>query len=685
MKKTTILLVLLAVFCSLSAKAINYQDSKSKVMYKLVEGESPYAIVCKSQSAKGDIVIPSSISWKGIEYPVTKIVDEAFWGNDDITSVVLPNGIKRLGAYCFSQCDNLRKVQLPDSLESMAPWCFLECRRLESIDIPSTLKDFEYGAFMNSGLKSVTIAEGVTSLGETTFKGCKRLSHIIIPKSVTGWMYGIFEDCTSLTSAGPIGGNYSIEFGWTDNIPVGAFYKIPNLRRIDLPNTLKSVGNDAFSETSISSIIIPYGVTHFGTSLEYCRELKNVVIPSTVKTISTRAFAGDCKLKTLMLPEGVEDLAPASLIECDSLSTIFIPKSVTSLAMWYSYYDELGCSYVSLKDVYVCWKIPPKISTNTFFGENYKMNTATLHVPTGCKEIYAGLLGWDVFSKIEEYDVGQIWQSGRSMGQIVLDREPYYRDDTEREYDNKFIFSLTDNSLSINGFYSGNPNTTQNLDYYINGHNIFLNIAADLDDETQSSVETQPLKLDVTIEGCKEDYYYIYLTGYSGKTAIVDDYTLHETSFKGYGVSGFVREKPPKTDITTGQKDPKESDDVDVVCRVRGIVGGHYQQRVRAKEGNVIYIDGTYNSQAEGEENVEAQTSLGQLAAGEYEIVLNVTDEDDVMPPFSATLTFRVGGTGIEILSADDDAGVFFDLQGNPVSNASRGAYIYNGKKIFIR
>ena len=179
MKKTTILLVLLSVFCSLSAKAINYQDSKSKVMYKLVEGESPYAIVCKSQSAKGDIVIPSSISWKGIEYPVTKIVDEAFWGNDDITSVVLPNGIKRLGAYCFSQCDNLRKVQLPDSLESMAPWCFLECRRLESIDIPSTLKDFEYGAFMNSGLKSVTIAEGVTSLGETTFKGCKRLSHII--------------------------------------------------------------------------------------------------------------------------------------------------------------------------------------------------------------------------------------------------------------------------------------------------------------------------------------------------------------------------------------------------------------------------------------------------------------------------------------------------------------------------
>ena len=71
--KKAIILVLLVVLCSLSAKAIYYQDSKSKVMYNLVEGESPYAIVCKSAAATGDVVIPPSITWKGIEYPVTKI------------------------------------------------------------------------------------------------------------------------------------------------------------------------------------------------------------------------------------------------------------------------------------------------------------------------------------------------------------------------------------------------------------------------------------------------------------------------------------------------------------------------------------------------------------------------------------------------------------------------------------
>lgn len=260
-----------------------------------------------------------------------------------------------------------------------------------------------------------------------------------------------------------------------------------------------------------------------------------------------------------------------------------------------------------------------------------------------------------------------------------------YTDSIITEYNNCFVFSLQDSVLSISGYYTGNPNFKTKLDYSINGHDIFLNLVSDLDKDMHGSAEMQPLALDVSIEGCTEDYYYIYLSGYYGKTAIVDDYTLHETSFKGYGVRGFVREKPPKTDISTGQKDPKEQDDVDVVCRVRGIVGGGYQQRVRSKEGNVINLEGTYNSQVEGNEDVEATTSLGQLEAGEYKVVLNVTDADDVMPPFSATLTFRVGGTGVEVISCDGDADVIFDLQGNPAGHAAQGLYIVNGEKVIIK
>lgn len=254
-------------------------------------------------------------------------------------------------------------------------------------------------------------------------------------------------------------------------------------------------------------------------------------------------------------------------------------------------------------------------------------------------------------------------------------------------YTNCFFFSLQDSVLYINGYYAGNPNLTTRMAYTVVGHEIYLSMASEMDKDTHGSSETQPLALDVSIGGCTEDYYYIYLSGYYGKTAIVDDYTLHETSFKGYGVRGFVREKPPKTDISTGQKDPKESSDVDVVCRVRGIVGGRYQQSVKSIAGRQIVLSGTYHSQEEGDEDVEATTSLGRLDEGEYSITLNVTDEDDVMPPFSATLTFVVGPTGVEMRSADGNGGdIIFDLQGNrTVTPAGGSIYIVNGKKILFK
>lgn len=262
-----------------------------------------------------------------------------------------------------------------------------------------------------------------------------------------------------------------------------------------------------------------------------------------------------------------------------------------------------------------------------------------------------------------------------------------YTESIVDDYNNFFVFSLQDNVLSISGYYTGNPNYLTKINYAINGNEIFLNMVSDLDKEKHSTIVMQPLKFDVGIEGCTEDYYYIYLSGYYGKTAIVDDYTLHETSFKGYGVRGFVREKPPKTDISTGQKDPKESSDVDVVCRVRGIVGGRYQQSVKSIAGRQIVLSGTYHSQEEGDEDVEATTSLGRLDEGEYSITLNVTDEDDVMPPFSATLTFVVGPTGVEMRSADGNGGdIIFDLQGNrTVTPAGGSIYIVNGKKVLFQ
>ena len=59
--------------------------------------------------------------------------------------------------------------------------------------------------------------------------------------------------------------------------------------------------------------------------------LKGVVIPDTVKTISDRAFNGCDNLETVTLGNSVETIGEAAFINCDSLKCINFPDSITEI------------------------------------------------------------------------------------------------------------------------------------------------------------------------------------------------------------------------------------------------------------------------------------------------------------------------------------------------------------------
>lgn len=545
-------------------------------------------------------------------------------------NTVIPDGIARIEESAFENCSGLTSIVIPGSVTNIGERAFLQCSALESVSLSDGLTHIEEFAFFGcTSLPSLVVPNSVKSIGDNAFCNCSSLTTITLPEQIEHMGMGILWGCYELTS-------YTLPENLT-TIGDYFFCGCANLSSVSIPNTVTSIGGWAFQGCGVTSVIIPYGVTTIGEEAFSCMSLTSVSIPNTVTKIGRGAFAGCSSMPTITIPSSVKKIGQHAFVNCYKLT--FVVCDATT---------------------------PPEIEDLTFW------KYGTLRVPAGSKEAYAAADYWKNFEIIEDVACVPL---GNSIFEGSIDSE----------HDNSFVFSLQDSVLSINGYYTGNPDVMTSLEYTIVGHDIYLNMVSELDEERDNVVDMQPLTLDVAIEGCTEDYYYIYLSGYYGKTAIVDDYTLHETSFKGYGVRGFVREKPPKTDISTGQKDPKEQEDVDVVCRVRGIVGGGYQQRVRSKEGNVINLEGTYNSQAEGNEDVEATTSLGQLEAGEYKVVLNVTDADDVMPPFSATLTFRVGGTGVEVISYDGDSDVIFDLQGNPAGHAAKGLYIVNGKKVIIK
>ena len=95
----------------------------------------------------------AAVTW----YEFREIPEAAPWKNfkDAFTSVVVEEGITRVGVYAFRDCDNIKSVTLPAGLTSIGEFAFYNCRSLTSINLPEGLTDIETGAFAFAGLSLI--------------------------------------------------------------------------------------------------------------------------------------------------------------------------------------------------------------------------------------------------------------------------------------------------------------------------------------------------------------------------------------------------------------------------------------------------------------------------------------------------------------------------------------------------
>jgi len=323
-----------------------------------------------------------------------KMMDYVPWDNDtpwhdnctSITLVTMESGMTSIGKYAFYDCSGLTSVTIPDSVTSIESWAFYDCRGLTSITIPDSVVsigvdvfgscdklksagsigggyNYEFGwtesipgnAFNGcKSLTSVTIPDSVTSIGSHAFNGCRDLTSITIPDSVTSIgshaFYdcgdltsvtipdsvtligeGAFSYCHSMTSAGPIGGGYNYEFGWTESIPSYAF-SYSDLTSVTIPDSVTSIEGNAFSYSDLTSVTIPDSVASIGShAFEGCRDLTSITIPDNVISIEEFTFSHCSSLTSVMLPDSITSIGERAFSYCSSLTSVTIPDSVISI------------------------------------------------------------------------------------------------------------------------------------------------------------------------------------------------------------------------------------------------------------------------------------------------------------------------------------------------------------------
>ncbi len=154
----------------------------------------------------GDLIIPSSVTYNGINYPVTEIGSEAFLDCSGLTSVIIPNSVTEIGYYAFDNCTSLTSLTIGNSVTEIYGGAFNGCYNLASVTLNSNAlvsKDYYYSPFLESfgsQVKDYIIGEEVTRIGNNTFADCSGLASVTIPNSVTEIGSGAFMNCSGMTS-----------------------------------------------------------------------------------------------------------------------------------------------------------------------------------------------------------------------------------------------------------------------------------------------------------------------------------------------------------------------------------------------------------------------------------------------------------------------------------------------------
>ena len=323
------------------------------------------------------IVIPNSIA---------SIGKSAFSHCTSLSAINIPNSVVYLGSSVFSSCTSLTSFTIPNSIDTLARSLFTGCTSLSTIHIPNSVTVIDNQAFSDcSSLTAVTIGENVISIGGWAFDNCSSLISITIPNSVTNIGKYAFSDCDTLktvyveaTVPPTLSGNiFSNTTPPTCHIPCGTLaayqasdwanqvgelvedcatedliptnqiqyttwddeiVRMDTTSHIDYNNAevnyYSMFGANIISNTyenGVGTITFDAPVTVIGRDVFNNSNLRTIILPNSISTIETNAFADCSSLQTITLPRNLRSIGYGAFRMCSQLQSIEFPEGLESI------------------------------------------------------------------------------------------------------------------------------------------------------------------------------------------------------------------------------------------------------------------------------------------------------------------------------------------------------------------
>ena len=268
-------------------------------------------------------------------------IDNAPWYSfrSQVKSVVIEDGVTRIGISAFKNCDALTDVTIPNGVSSIGEYAFSDCSSLTSVTIPNSVTYIGYWAFSDcDSLTSVTIPGSVTKIGGSVFYDCDALTDIYYDGYGIDWLKvdGSLSSLTGYTvrfkenlyGKGMCGDNVSWVMTADGTLTISGTGEMADSDSVEAPAPWDGC------QKYIKSIIIEDGVTGIGRyAFNRCMSLASVTIPDSVTSIRYGAFMMDTALTSLTIPGSVTSIENYAFYGCSHLTDM--------------YYDGYGIDWIA--------------------------------------------------------------------------------------------------------------------------------------------------------------------------------------------------------------------------------------------------------------------------------------------------------------------------------------------------
>lgn len=311
----------------------------------------------------------------------TKVIgDHAFYQANHLKKAVLPEGVTEIREKAFYNIYTLEEIVLPDSLEIIRDGAM--SYDFEGEKLPAGLKEIGEGVFAGYKGVNLVIPEGVVSIAAKAFENSENLETVIIPASVESIASTAFKGCEKLVSF-----TVDSESKFLSSDESGVVLDKEGTKLVCVP-------------PAITEYAIPEGVTYIGQEFLEHKNIKALIIPSTVETVAEYAFY-NCSVETLAFAENtkLECISKGAFADCNNLKEINIPEGVKVI-------EDKAFAYCNNVE-----KIEISGSVERIGDDAFLKNSRTVEVtiPENVKEIGNNAFGYYYSVPVEkEHNRGKI-------------------------------------------------------------------------------------------------------------------------------------------------------------------------------------------------------------------------------------------------------------------------------------